>query len=706
MKKLSYYLTVMTLAATATAFGKQPAILDNPLIKTLKTPHQTPLFSEIKLIDYEPAFEYGLEDARKDVDAIVKNTKKPTFENTIVALERSGDILNNVSMIFFNLLASTTSPEMDAIAERVQPKLVEYSNDISLNPELFKKVKAVYDKRSKLSLDKEDARLLEKTYKNFVRGGAGLSDAEKESYRKISTELSLLSLQFEQNVLAATNAFTLNIPAADSAKVKGLPEFVLESMTEEAKTRGQEGWTITLQAASYVPFMTYSSNRELKEQLWKASSSRCLTDTTNKNTDKLKRIAELRLESAKLLGYPTYAAYVLEEKMAGNVETVNSFLEELRTSTMGQALKDVETIQAYGETIYGKEFKIMPWDFSYVSEKYKAEKYAVSDEEIKPYLELNNVKKGIIDLAGRLYGIKFVENPSIQVYDPEVTAYEVFEEDGKTFLGVIYMDFFPRESKRGGAWMTSFRDASVMANGTEIRPLISLTGNFTKPTASTPSLLTFDEFETFLHEFGHCMHGLFGKGKYASINGTSVYHDFVELPSQIMENWATEKEFLDMFAIHYKTGEKMPQELIEKIVNSKNYLAAYTNVRQLNFGICDMAWHTITEPVTVSVEEFETKATAKAQLLPVIEGIAFSPSFSHVFGGGYAAGYYGYKWAEVLEADAYSLFEEQGILNRETGNSFRENILSKGDTEHPMTLYVRFRGHEPETKALVDKILK
>lgn len=696
----------MTLAAAATACNKQAAILDNPLIKTPATPHQTPLFSEIKLTDYEPAFEYGLEDARNDVKAIIDNTEEPTFENTIIALERSGDVLNKVSMIFFNIMAAHTSPEMDAIAERVQPKLVEYSNDISLNPDLFKKVKAVYDKREELKLDKEDARLLEKTYKSFVRGGAGLSDADKERYREISTELSLLSLQFEQNVLAATNAFTLNIPVADSAKIKELPAFVLESMSEEAKSREQEGWTITLQAASYVPFMTYSSNRELKEKVWKASSSRCLIDTANNNTDKLKRIAELRMESAKLLGYPTYAAYVLEEKMAGNVETVNSFLEELRSSTVGQAKKDVSTVQTYGETIYGKDFKLMPWDFAYVSEKYKADKYAVSDEEIKPYLELNNVKKGIIDLAGKLYGIKFVENTDIQVYHPEVTAYEVYEEDGTTLLGVIYMDFFPRESKRGGAWMTSFRDGYIQADGVEVRPLISLNGNFTKPTASTPSLLTFDEFETFLHEFGHCMHGLFAKGKYASINGTNVYHDFVELPSQIMENWATEKEFLDIFAVHYKTGEKMPQELIEKIVSSKNYLAAYTNIRQLNFGICDMAWHTITEPVICSVEEFETKATANAQIMPVVEGIAFSPSFSHVFGGGYAAGYYGYKWAEVLEADAYSLFEEQGILNRETGNSFRENILSKGDTEHPMTLYVRFRGHEPETKALVDKILK
>lgn len=696
-------LTIMTLAATACQQGGSSE--ENPLLTTPATPYGAPQFDKIKTEHYEPAFDVALAEARADIEAIARNPEPPTFDNTIVALERSGNRLNSVATIFFALQSAETSDEMDAIAERLQPKLVEYSNDIYLDPVIFQRVKTVYDNRADYGLDIQDSMLLDRTYKSFVRGGAGLDEAGKERYRAITNELATLSLKFEQNVLAATNAFTLNIPAADSAKVAELPDFVRESMADEAAARGEEGWTVTLQMASYGPFMTYSSDRELKEKLWRAYNTRGIGE--NDNRDIAKRIAELRLELAGLFGYPNYAAYVLEEKMAGNEATVDAFIDELLTATKGRALEEVAELQRYAVAsgLYGAEFELMPWDWSYVSEKYKNDRYAVSNEEIKPYLELESVKQGIFSLAEKLYGITFVPNKEIPVYHPDVVAYEVHEADG-SFTGIIYMDFFPRATKRGGAWMTNYRPMYTEADGTEVRPIVTLCGNFTKPTSSTPSLLTFDEFETFLHEFGHCLHGLFAEGKYASLTGTSVYQDFVELPSQIMENWATQKEFLDLFAVHYKSGEKMPQELIDKIVASKNYLAAYANVRQLGFAMNDMAWHTVTEPVTVSVEEFERTATAPAQITPYISGTAMSPAFSHIFGGGYAAGYYGYKWAEVLEADAFSLFEEQGIFNRDVAGSFRENILSKGGSEHPMTLYVRFRGHKPETKALIDKILE
>ncbi len=702
-KSIIIPLTIMAFAATACHRGDSTE--NNPLLTTPTTPYGTPQFDKIKIEHYEPAFNVALAEARSDIEAIVRNPEPPTFDNTIVALERSGSRLNTVATIFFALQGAETSDEMEAIAERLQPQLVEYTNDIYLNPVIFERVKSVYDNRAAYDLDTQDSMLLDKTYKSFIRGGAGLDEAGKERYRAITSELSTLSLKFEQNVLAATNAFTLNIPTADSAKVAELPAFVRESMADEAAARGEEGWTITLQMASYAPFMTYSSDRELKEKLWRASNTRAIGD--HDNCGIAKRIAELRLELAELFGYPNYAAYVLEEKMAGNVATVNAFIDELLTATKDRALDEVATLQRYAieSGLYGADFQLMPWDWSYISEKYKNDRYAISNEEVKQYLELESVKKGIFNLAEKLYGITFVANKEIPVYHPDVVAYEVHEADG-SLTGIIYMDFFPRATKRGGAWMTNYRPMYTEADGTEVRPIVTLCGNFTKPTSSTPSLLTFDEFETFLHEFGHCLHGLFAEGKYASLTGTGVYQDFVELPSQIMENWATEKEFLDLFAVNYKTGEKMPQELIDKIVAAKNYLAAYGNVRQLSFAMNDMAWHTITEPVAVSVEEFERTATEPTRITPYISGTAMSPAFSHIFGGGYAAGYYGYKWAEVLEADAFSLFEEKGIFNSDVAGSFRENILSKGGSEHPMTLYVRFRGHKPETKALIDKILK
>ena len=670
--------------------------MSNPLLAAWDTPHETPPFSEIKLSDYEPAFDAAIACSRAEVEAIVKNPKKPTFGNTIVALERQGELLNRISGLFFNLLEADSSDEMQEIAQRVQPKLTELSNDISLDPELFARVKYVYEHPGRLK--KEDKKLLENTYKGFARSGAALSDADKELYRQYSSELSALTLQFGQNALAATNAFTLNI--TDPKVVAELPAFVKEGMAAEAKARGEKGWTVTLQYPSYLPFMTYSSNRALKEKLWRASGSKALGGEYD-NTEIVKKIVNTRLKMANLLGYKCYADYVLENRMAENTKTVNDFLAELLAETKSYADADYRMVADYAASL-GFEGELMPWDWAYYTEKYKDEKYALNDELVKPYLKLENVKKGVFMLANKLYGLNFTPNEKIAVYHPDVTAYDVTDADGR-FMAVLYLDFFPRASKRSGAWMTEFRGTKI-EDGKETRPLVSLVMNFTKPTETTPSLLTFDEMETFLHEFGHALHGMLGEGKYESLTGTSVYRDFVELPSQIMENWATEKEFLDLWAVHYETGEPIPAEIVDRIVAAQNYLAAYANVRQLSFGMTDMAWHTLTEPFDGDVEQFEVASMAPTQVMPVIAGTAMAPSFGHIFSGGYAAGYYGYKWAEVLEADAFSLFKEKGIFSREVASSFRDNILSKGGTEHPMKLYERFRGHKPETKALIEKM--
>lgn len=670
--------------------------MSNPLLAAWDTPHETPPFSEIKLSDYEPAFDAAIACSRAEVEAIVKNPKKPTFGNTIVALERQGELLNRISGLFFNLLEADSSDEMQEIAQRVQPKLTELSNDISLDPELFARVKYVYEHPGRLK--KEDKKLLENTYKGFARSGAALSDADKELYRQYSSELSALTLQFGQNALAATNAFTLNI--TDPKVVAELPAFVKEGMAAEAKARGEKGWTVTLQYPSYLPFVTYSSNRALKEKLWRASGSKALGGEFD-NTEIVKKIVNTRLKMANLLGYKCYADYVLENRMAENTKTVNDFLAELLAETKSYADADYRMVADYAASL-GFEGELMPWDWAYYTEKYKDEKYALNDELVKPYLKLENVKKGVFMLANKLYGLNFTPNEKIAVYHPDVTAYDVTDADGR-FMAVLYLDFFPRASKRSGAWMTEFRGTKI-EDGKETRPLVSLVMNFTKPTETTPSLLTFDEMETFLHEFGHALHGMLGEGKYESLTGTSVYRDFVELPSQIMENWATEKEFLDLWAVHYETGEPIPAEIVDRIVAAQNYLAAYANVRQLSFGMTDMAWHTLTEPFDGDVEQFEVASMAPTQVMPVIAGTAMAPSFGHIFSGGYAAGYYGYKWAEVLEADAFSLFKEKGIFSREVASSFRDNILSKGGTEHPMKLYERFRGHKPETKALIEKM--
>ena len=694
MKKVLFIMSALTLGLV----GCGDDIKKNPLVAEWNTPYQTPPFSEIKLEHYEPAIDYAIELNRAEIDAIINNPEAPTFENTIVAMEQSGELLGRVTGVFFVLNNCSTSEEMQQIALNITPKLTELSNDVSLNPELFARVKAVYDQRESLNLDQEDSMLLENTYNSFARSGALLEGEAQDLYRQYTTELSQLTLAFGQNALAATNAFALNI--TDEAKVAELPEFVKEGLAADAAARGEQGWTVTLQAPSYGPFMTYSSQRDLKEQLYKAYNTRAVGGEFD-NMENIRKIANLRLQIAQLLGYETYADYVLEEKMAENTKTVNDFLQELCDATLSYAHKDVATVTKYAHSL-GFEGELMPWDWGYYNEKYKEFAYSINDEQVKPYLQLENVKDAVFMLATKLYGLTFTPAPEIETYDPEATVYEVKDANGEV-LAILYLDFFPRESKRAGAWMTEFRGVKTK-NGVEQRPLVQLVMNFTKPTANTPSLLTFDEVTTFLHEFGHGLHGILAKGKYESINGTNVKRDFVELPSQIMENWAFEKEYLDLWAKHYQTGESMPAELIEKLVAAKNYLAAYFNIRQLSFGMLDMAWHTITTPFEGDVMAFELAALEPTKVLPVGEGCAMGPSFTHIFSGGYATGYYGYKWAEVLAADAFSYFQQEGIFSKEVADKFRYELLEKGGHQHPMELYVNFRGHKPQTKALIDQM--
>lgn len=670
----------------------------NPLLEAWSGPHATPAFDRFRNEDYMPAFQQTLKEARAEVEAIVTNPDEPTFANTIEALEFSGRRLDDLCNLFFNLNEACTDDEMQRIALEVSPLLTAFSNDVSLNPALFDRVRKVYEKRADLTLTTEQNRLLEKSYKGFVRGGAALADADKERFRELTTELGQLSLQFNQHVLAATNAFTLHL--TDPAQVSELPESVREGAATEAHERGLEGWVITLQAPSMVPFMTYSSNRELKEQLWRRYNSRCYDDEQD-NREIVKRIVALRLEVARLLGYETYAAYVLEERMAGTQLRVQQFLSELLDRAIEPARKEVKEVADFARS-EGADYELMPWDYAYWQEKLKQARYTFDEEMLKPYFRLENVQRGVFLLAEKLYGLTFRENSDIPVYHPDVKAFEVCDGDG-TFLAVLYMDYFPRASKRGGAWMTEFRPQYI-EKGHEVRPLISVVCNFTKPTREQPSLLTFDEVTTLLHEFGHALHGMMAKGTYPSLTGTSVYRDFVELPSQIMENWATEKEYLDLWAIHYQTGEKIPAELVQKVIDAKNYQAAYRHIRQVSFGLIDMTWHTVTAPVTEDVARFEQQAAEKTQLLPRVEGQCMSTAFGHIFAGGYAAGYYGYKWAEVLDADAFSLFHERGIFNREVASSFRHDLLEKGGSEDPMTLYVRFRGHEPDSQALFERM--
>ena len=670
----------------------------NPFLHTYHTPHQTTPFNLIQLSDYEPAIREGMRIEDEEIKAITDNSEPPTFSNTVLALERAGQLLDRVTTVLFNLMSAETCDEMEAIAEKMMPELSEHSNNISLNEKLFERIKCVYTQRESLNLTPEERRLLEKTYDGFIRNGANLSDADKETFRKLSMELSTLTLRFSQNHLKETNKYELVLTS--EAELEGLPESIIEAAAHTAKEKGKEGWIITLQAPSYVPFMKYSSNRNLRKELYMAYNTQCTHRDELDNTDIVKQLVNLRMELAQLLGFTDYADYVLRKRMAENSEHVYQLLNQLLDAYTPTAHKEVAEIEALAQEMEGKDFRLMPWDFSYYAEKLKNKKFNLDEEALRPYFELSKVKEGVFGLATRLYGITFRENKDIPVYHPDVQAYEVFDKDG-SYLAVLYTDFHPRAGKRSGAWMTEYKEQWIDENGNNSRPHVSVTMNFTKPTAEKPALLTFSEVTTFLHEFGHALHGMFANTHFQSMSGTNVYWDFVELPSQIMENFAVEKNFLNTFARHYQTNEPIPEELVKRIVDASNFNVAYACLRQVSFGLLDMAWYTRRTAFDGDVKEYEKASWTRAQILPQIDETCMSVQFGHIMSGGYSAGYYSYKWAEVLDADAFSVFKEKGIFNTEVAQSFRDNILSKGGTEHPMTLYKRFRGQEPTIDALL-----
>lgn len=674
--------------------------MENPLLQPYHTLHDATPFDRIRLEDYEPAIRKGMEAEDAEIKQIIENPKAPTFANTVLALEQSGKLLDRVTTVLFNLMSAETCDELDAIAERMMPELSEHANNISLNEKLFDRIKQVYLQKDQITLTQEERKLLEKTYDGFQRNGANLSEKDKETYRNLSMELSSLTLKFSQNHLKETNKYELVL--TDETDLEGLPESTREAAALTAKEKGKEGWVITLQAPSYVPFMKYSKRRDLRKQLYMAYNTQCTHDDEFNNEEIVKKLVNLRMQIAQLLGFTDYADYVLRKRMAEDSTHVYKLLNDLLEAYTPKALQEVEEIKQLACRMEGEDFQLMPWDFSYYAEILKEQKYALNEEELRPYFELEQVKQGVFGLATRLYGITFKKNKDIPVYHPDVQAYEVFDRDG-SYLAVLYTDFHPRAGKRSGAWMTSYKEQWIDSDGTNSRPHVSVTMNFTKPTAEKPALLTFSEVNTFLHEFGHALHGIFANTRFQCMSGTNVYWDFVELPSQIMENFATEKEFLNTFARHYQTGEPIPETLIQRIIDASNFNVAYACLRQVSFGLLDMAWYTRQTPFEGDVKAYEKAAWKKAQVLPQPEETCMSVQFGHIMSGGYSAGYYSYKWAEVLDADAFSVFKEKGIFNTDVARSFRENILSKGGTEHPMTLYKRFRGQEPTIDALLKR---
>lgn len=671
----------------------------NPFFEAYNTPHGTVPFDQIKTEHYMPAVQEGIRRQNEEIETIINNPEAPTFANTVLAYEQSGEMLNRVSAVFGNLLSAETNDEMQVLAQEIMPLMSEHSNNISLNEKLFARIKAVYEQRGQESLNAEQLKLLEDIYTGFTRNGANLEGEAKEKYRALRKELSLLTLQFSDNALKETNDYQLVI--TDTAQLAGLPESAVEAAAETAQEKGVEGWVFTLQAPSYSPFLTYADNRDLRQQIYLAYNTKCTHDNAYNNLEIVKKLANTRMAIAQVLGYDNYAEYALQERMAQNSDAVYKLLNQLLDAYTPTARQEYAEVQALARQTEGEDFVVMPWDWSYYSHKLKDRKFNIDDEMLRPYFELSKVKEGVFGLATKLYGITFKKNPAIPVYHKDVDAYEVFDKDGQ-YLAVLYTDFHPRAGKRAGAWMTEYKGQWIdPKTGENSRPHVSIVMNFTKPTQDKPALLTFDEVETFLHEFGHSLHGMFANSTYQSLSGTNVYWDFVELPSQIMENFAIEKEFLHTFARHYQTGELIPDELVQRIVDSSNFNAAYACLRQVSFGLLDMAWYTRHTPFEGDVKAYEKAAWEKAQILPVVEEACMSTQFSHIFAGGYAAGYYSYKWAEVLDADAFSLFKQKGIFNPEVATSFRENILSKGGTEHPMTLYKRFRGQEPTIDALL-----
>lgn len=671
----------------------------NPFFETYKTPHGVPPFHLIKLEHFEPAIREGIKQQQAEIDALTANTEAPTFENTIEVFERSGRLLERATTVFENLLSAETNDEMQELAKTLMPLLSEHGNNISLNEALFKRVKAVYEQKESLHLSQEQHKLLEDIYEGFARNGANLEGKDKDTYRELTNQLSLLTLQFSENLLKETNDYRLLI--SEEGKLAGLPESSKVAAREAAQEKGLEGWVFTLHAPSFIPFMMYADDRELRRELYMAYNTRCTHANQHNNFEIVKQLVNLRLQLAQLLGYKTYADYKLERRMAENTTNVYKLLDDLLEAYTPTALKEVDEVRNIAKELAGDDFELMPWDWSYYAHKLKERRFDYDNEQLRPYFELSNVIKGVFGLATRLYGITFQENKEIPVYHPDVKAYEVFDKDG-SYLAVLYTDFHPRAGKQGGAWMTYYKGQWKDAEtGENSRPHVSLVMNFSKPTKEKPALLTFGEVETFLHEFGHSLHEIFANSTYQSLSGTNVYWDFVEMPSQFMENYATQKAFLHTFAHHYQTGELIPEDLVQKVIDSQNFNVAYACLRQVSFGLLDMAWYTRTVPFEGEIIPYEREAWKRAQVLPQAEGTCMSVQFSHIFAGGYAAGYYSYKWAEVLDADAFALFKEKGIFNQEVAASLREHVLSRGGTEHPMTLYKRFRGKAPTIDALL-----
>ena len=671
-----------------------------PLLTSFNTPYQVPPFSEIDTAHFIPAIDRAIELGREEIKTITENIEPPTFENTLEAMELAGTALDKVASILFNLNAAETSDALQQVAQEVSPKLTSFNNEIKQNSKLFKRLKAVYDQRDGLNLNPEEMMLLEKSYKSFIRSGANLNAEDKKAFNDISMSLSKKGLEFGEHVLAETNEYQLHV--IEKEDLKGLPKDVLLRAQEEAKKHGREGWIFTLQAPSYIPFMEYADNRSLRKELFLAYMRKAFKGTAHDNQALVKEIVVLRAKLAKLLGYNTYADFVLEERMAESPVRVKEFLDNLLDKALNSAREEVRELQDFIRE-QGDDFQVERWDWAYYSEKLKKKKFNLDDEKIKPYFQLEQVIDGVFETAQKLYGLTFRKNDTIPVYHKDVQAYEV--ESGGETLAIFYADFFPREGKRPGAWMTSFRE-QYRQNGKREIPIISIVCNFTPTTGDTPSLLKFDEVRTLFHEFGHALHGMLADTKYKSLSGTSVYWDFVELPSQIMENWCYEKDCLDLFARHYENQSPIPQDLVDQIKASSNYHEAYATVRQISFGLLDLSYHHETEEKLGEirdVEAFEKSAMAQTELFPSVPDTCMSTQFSHIFAGGYAAGYYSYKWAEVLDADAFALFLERGVFDSGTAKAFREHVLSKGGTEHPMELYKKFRGREPSNDALLKR---
>lgn len=675
----------------------------NPFFAPYDTLHGTIPFDKIQFEDYEEAFMEGIRRDDEEIEKIINNPDTPTFENTLTYVDESKgkgyySLLDRVSNVFSCLLSAETNDKMEELAQKLSPILNKHANDITLNKKLFERIKYVYEHHRPLNA--EEQMLLDNSYDGFVRSGALLCEKDKEKLRKLTEEASMLSLQFSQNLLRETKAYHLHI--TDEQLLEGLPETAREAAAQAARECGKHGWVFTLDFPSYSPFLTYSTRRELRRQLYMAKNTECTHQNSANNIEICKRIVNIRRELAQLLGFETFADYVLQRRMASNVKNVEKLLNDLIKAYKPTAKKEIVEIEKLAKKTEGKDFKLEPWDMSYYSHKLQMEKYNLDAEMLRPYFQLDKVIDGIFGLANKLYGITFKENKDIAVYAPDVKAYEVFDKDG-SYLAVFYADFHPRKGKRGGAWMTEFQGQWIDRQGNNIRPHVSVVMNLTKPTDNKPALLTLGEVETFLHEFGHSLHGIFANTKYESLSGTNVWWDFVELPSQFMENYSVEKDFLKTFAFHYQTGEPIPDELIDRIVKSRNFNTGYACLRQVSFGLLDMAYYTQKEKFEGDLIAFEKEAWKKAIITPQLPNTCMTVQFSHIMAGGYAAGYYSYKWAEVLDADAFSVFKKNGIFDQQTAQRFRDEILSKGGTEHPMTLYKRFRGGEPTIDALLER---